>query len=246
MLSFFTKDTTALTSIFPENFIDIHLHLLPGIDDGAKNMNESVELIKRLRGYGIKYFITTPHIMEDVWDNNPTIIQHKLNELTAHLTAIGITDVHIRAAAEYMLDTNFNSLLKNKNLLTLKDSFILIEIPYLNAPINLYEILFNIQIQGYKPILAHPERYGFYHQNFKEYQKLKDAGCFFQLNLLSLSKYYGKSVNNIALKLVQENMYDFAATDTHHERHLDFLEKITNTKILKLVSPILENNALLL
>jgi len=246
MFSIFKKDKTSLTTVFPENFVDIHSHLLPGIDDGAKNMEESVALIKRMRSYGIKNFVTTPHIMEAIWDNNPTIIQSKLNELTAHLKSIGITDVHIRAAAEYMLDGNFNVLLKNKNLLTVKDRFLLIEISYFNAPLNLYEILFNIQIEGYIPILAHPERYGFYHQNFNEYQKLKDAGCLFQLNLLSLSNYYGKYVNNIALQLLKENMYDFVATDTHHERHLDFLEKITDKKTLKLVRPILEKNALLL
>lgn len=246
MFSIFKKDKTSLTTIFPENFVDIHSHLLPGIDDGAKTLDASVALIQRMRGYGIKNFVTTPHIMEDVWDNNPTIIQSKLNELTAHLKGIGITDVHIRAAAEYMLDGNFNVLLKNKNLLTVKDRFLLIEISYLNAPLNLYEILFNIQIEGYIPILAHPERYGFYHGNDHEYQKLKDAGCLFQLNLLSLSNYYGKYVNQMALQLLKENMYDFVATDTHHERHLDYLEKITDKKTLKLVSPILEKNALLL
>lgn len=246
MFSFFKKDTTALTTIFPENFVDIHLHILPGIDDGAKNLDESVDLIKRLRSYGIKNFVTTPHIMQDIWENTPEIIQPKLNELSTHLKSIGITDVTIRAAAEYMLDDHFNTLLKNKNLLTIKDSYILVEISFLNPPLNLYEILFNIQIEGYKPILAHPERYAFYHENFNEYQKLKDAGCLFQLNLLSLSNYYGKYVNTVALKLLQENKYDFVGTDTHHQRHLAFLEKITHKKALKLVSPILENNVLLL
>ena len=246
MFSIFKKDKTSLTTIFPENFVDIHSHLLPGIDDGAKTMDASVALIQRMRGYGIQNFVTTPHIMEDVWDNTPSIIQGKLKELTAHLKSIGITDVHIRAAAEYMLDGNFNVLLKNKKLLTVKDRFLLIEISYLNPPLNLYEILFNIQIEGYTPILAHPERYGFYHGNDHEYQKLKDAGCLFQLNLLSLSNYYGKPVNQIALQLLKENRYDFVATDTHHERHLDFLEKITDKKTLKLVGPLLEKNALLL
>ena len=246
MFSIFKKDKTSLTTVFPENFVDIHSHLLPGIDDGAKTLDASVALIQRMRGYGIKNFVTTPHIMEDVWDNTPSIIQGKLKELTAHLKSIGITDVHIRAAAEYMLDGNFNVLLKNKKLLTVKDRFLLIEISYLNPPLNLYEILFNIQIEGYIPILAHPERYGFHHENDHEYQKLKDAGCLFQLNLLSLSNYYGKPVNQMALQLLKENMYDFVATDTHHERHLDFLEKITDKKTLKLVGPLLEKNALLL
>ena len=115
---------------------------------------------------------------------------------------------------------------------------------YLNPPLNLHEILFNIQIAGYKPILAHPERYNFYHQNFKEYQKLKEAGCLFQLNLLSLSNYYGRHIHTIALKLLKENLYDFVGTDTHHQRHLDALEKITDKKILQRVAPLLQKNLL--
>lgn len=246
MLSFLKNTKTTLTSLFSNGFVDIHSHLLPGIDDGVQNMEDSMELIKRMYNNGIKNFITTPHIMEGVWENTPVIIQQKVAEVQERLKQEGLHDVTIRAAAEYMLDGNFNKLLEAKNLLTVKDQFILIEMSYLNAPVNLYEIIFNIQIAGYKPILAHPERYNCYHQNLSEFKKLKEAGCFFQLNLLSLSNYYGKHVNNIALKLLKENMFDFVGTDTHHHRHLDALEKITDKKTLKLVQPILENNALLL
>ena len=245
MFSFLKKHKNPLTSLFTEDFVDIHSHLLPGIDDGAKNLKESVALIERMRSYGIKNIVTTPHIMESVWDNTPTIINGKLNELNTHLKSIGINDFKIRAGAEYLLDSHFNKLLNTEKLLTIKDQYFLVEISYLNAPINLYEILFNIQIAGYKPILAHPERYLLYHENFKEYSKLKDAGCLFQLNLLALSNYYGKHVTKVAQKLLAENLYDFAGTDTHNLRHLDFMEKITDSKLLKLVARVLENNKLL-
>ncbi len=244
MLSFFKKQKNTITSILPENFIDIHSHLLPGIDDGAKNLNDSVALIKRMYDFGIRNFITTPHIMEGVWENTPEIIMDKLSYLRTHLNSLGM-NVQLNAAAEYMLDDNFNNLLSKGNLLPLKDSYILVEMSYFNAPVNLYEILFNIQIAGYTPILAHPERYNFYHQNFNEYQKLKDAGCLFQVNLLSLSNYYGKHVNTIAVKLLKENMIDLAGTDTHHHRHLNHLEKINDKKILRLIQPVLENNVTL-
>jgi len=105
-------------------------------------------------------------------------------------------------------------------------------------------MLFSIQIAGYQPILAHPERYSFYHTNFNEYYKLKEAGCLFQLNLLSLSSYYGKNVQKIAKKLIKENMIDFVGTDTHHQRHLDVLESIKDVASLKLIAPILKNNQL--
>jgi tyrosine-protein phosphatase YwqE len=246
MFSFLRKNKTPLTTLFPENFIDIHSHILPGIDDGSKNLEESLAIIQRMQSYGINNIVATPHIMESVWENTPSNINNKLTELQAYLNTTGISNFNIRAAAEYLIDSNFNKLLKTEKLLTIKDSYILVEISYLNAPLNLYEILFNIQIEGYKPILAHPERYLFYHSNYKEYQKLKDAGCLFQLNLLSLSNYYGSGVKQVAQKLLENNMYNFVGTDTHHSRHLDFLERIDNQKITKLVTPLLEQNTLLL
>ena len=151
-------------------------------------------------------------------------------------------DITIHAAAEYMLDSNFNKLLEEKKLLTLKDDKLLIEMSYFNAPVNLYEILFKIQIAGYSPLLAHPERYSFYHQKYNEYKKLKDAGCLFQLNLLSLTAHYGGKIQNIALKLLKDNMYDFVGSDTHNNRHLNTLEKINDHKVIKLIEPLLSNN----
>jgi len=244
MLSFFKNKKIALTNIFSENFVDIHSHLLPGIDDGAQNMEESIALIQRMRGYGIKNFVTTPHVMEAVWENTPDIIQQKVAAVQERLKKEGLHDVSIRAAAEYMLDDNFGTLLKEKKLLTLKDNMILVELSYHNPPLNLYEAIFNIQMAGYKPVLAHPERYSFYHRNYKEYLKLKEAGCLFQLNLLSLSDYYGKDVKKITLKLLKDKLIDFVGSDTHHEKHLNALETIKDPAIVKLVAPVLKNNAL--
>ena len=169
MLSFF-KNKTPLIKEFPSNYIDIHSHLLPNIDDGSKSFEESTNLIKKLYSYGIKNFVITPHIMDGVWNNTPSIINNKLYKLTEYLNNQGITSIKIRAAAEYMLDSNFEKLLKTEKLLTIKDSYILVELSYLNPPINLKEILFEIQIAGYTPILAHPERYSFYHNKYDEYK----------------------------------------------------------------------------
>ena len=117
-----------------------------------------------------------------------------------------------------------------------------LEMSYFNAPINLYELLFEIQLKGYKPVLAHPERYNFYHHNFKEYYKLKTSGCLFQLNLLSLTEHYGKQVQKTAEKLLKEHMYDFAGTDVHHQNHLHLLQKIGTIKNLKNLESLLLNN----
>lgn len=242
MLSFF-KNKVSITTLFTNEFVDIHSHLLPGIDDGSKNMDETIALIKKMRGYGIQNFIITPHIMEGVWENSIDTILPKLTAVKRELESHNLTDISIRAAAEYMLDSNFNSLLEQQQLLPLKDTKILIEMSYINPPVNLYEILFNIQIAGYQPILAHPERYSFFHKKYNEYVKLKEAGCLFQLNLLSLSNYYGKDTQKIALRLLEDNLIDFVGTDTHANRHLSYLESINNPKILKLIAPIVKNNA---
>ena len=244
MFNIFKPKKIPLTELFPTNFVDIHTHLLPGIDDGAKNMKDSIALIKRMHGYGIKNFICTPHIMEGVWENSKENILAKLAELKEELVKQGLNDITIHAAAEYLLDANFSTLLKNKDLLTIKDTYILVELSYINAPINLYKVLFDIQIAGYKPILAHPERYSYFHNNFDSYLKLKEAGCLFQLNLLSLSNYYGKEVSIIAKKLLKNRLIDFVGSDTHQSRHLNYLESIDNTAIVKSIEPILKNNAL--
>lgn len=246
MFSFFKNKKLAITTQFPPDFVDIHSHLLPNIDDGSKSFEESVSLIKRLHSYGIKNFVTTPHVIDGVWNNSSASINTKLFELNDYLLKQGIVDIKIRAAAEYMLDSNFEKLLETEKLLTIKDQFILIEFSYINPPINLKEILFKIQIAGYQPILAHPERYSFFHKNYKEYANLKKVGCFFQINLLSLSNYYGSEVNNIAQRLLKDNLIDFAGTDTHHHRHLDALETINSPKLIKLIKPVLENNTKLI
>lgn len=242
MFSFFQKKMP-LTTMFPADFVDIHSHFLPNIDDGAKSMEESVALLRRMHGYSIKNIICTPHVMESVWENSSEAIRQKLDALNAHLKSIEFTDISIRAAAEYMLDANFDRLLKTEKLLTLKDNYILVELSFLNAPVNLYETLFNIQIAGYKPVLAHPERYAYFHNDFTAYTKLKAAGCLFQLNLLSLSNYYGSSVTAAALALLKGKLFDFTGTDTHKHHHLDFLEKVDHDKTMKLLQPLLKANA---
>ncbi|WP_343329160.1 tyrosine-protein phosphatase [Polaribacter staleyi] len=239
---FFKKKEIALTDFFPEGFVDIHSHLLPGIDDGAKDLDNSIELISKMASYGIKNIITTPHVLGDVYKNSSATIKSKLEEVRAELKKRNITDISIRAAAEYMLDEQFSEILEKNDILTLKENYVLVEMSYFSAPINLYDILFEIQVKGYKPVLAHPERYNFLHTNIDHYYKLKKAGCVFQLNLLSLTEQYGKGVQKISEKLLKENLYDFVGSDTHHHRHLQLLKKIGNKKNLEKIKHLLNNN----
>ena len=240
---FFKKKKIELTEFFPHNFVDIHSHLLPGIDDGAKDLQDSIALLLKMHSYGIKNFITTPHVLGDVYPNSTETIKNKLEEVRNELIRLGKTDITINAAAEYMMDEQFQRRLENDDILTLKDKYVLVEMSYFNAPMNLFDILFEIQLKGYKPVLAHPERYNFYHSNIENFYKLKKAGCLFQLNLLSLTEHYGKNVQKVSHDLLSKDLYDFVGTDTHHQNHLEILQDIGTQKNHKKIVHLLDKNA---
>jgi protein-tyrosine phosphatase len=208
---------------------DIHNHLLPGIDDGADSVKSSLALIEAYLKLGITNFIATPHIMNDYYPNTPSSINSAHNNLNSSLKLQYGEKIQVRVAAEYMMDQNFLELVAKEKLLCLHKNFVLVEMSYFQAPINLNEILFKLQTQQYKPVLAHPERYAFFHsKSLQKYEDLKSRGCLFQLNLLSVLGHYGKHIQDAAFKLLDNNMIDFIGTDTHQPRHL---EKILNAKI---------------
>ncbi len=238
---FFKKNKTILKDLIPDNHIDIHSHLLPGIDDGAQTIDDTIYLIKELNKIGISNFITTPHIISGIWDNSKSSIETKAQETIVNLNKNNI-NYPIKAASEYLMDDHFVSLFKKGEVLTLKDNYVLVEMSYINAPIQLYDIIFDMQIAGYKPVLAHPERYQFYHKNFNEYIKLKNAGCLFQINLLSAVGYYGNEVAEIAEKLLNQGLIDFVGSDVHHKKHIESFDKIILLKNLEPLKEAILNN----
>lgn len=240
MFSLF-KSKSVLKDLIPEHHIDIHSHLLPGIDDGARIFEDTLRLIKALQGFGISEFITTPHIIQHVWDNTHEQILAKRASTLAELEKNAIT-VPFKAAAEYLMDDQFVRLFQSGDLLTLKDKYVLVEMSYINAPIQLYSILFDLQVAGYIPVLAHPERYLFYHNNFNEYVKLKRAGCLFQLNLLSTVGYYGGAITKIAEELLQKGMYTYVGTDVHHDNHIAAFNQKVAIKDITPLKEAIENN----
>ncbi|MFN3754452.1 tyrosine-protein phosphatase [Flavobacterium sp.] len=240
MISFF-KNKPLLSDLIPDNHVDIHSHLIPGIDDGAVTIEDSISLINRMNDIGFKNIITTPHIITNVWNNTESAITQKHQEILKtihdHTNTKSFT-----IGVEYMMDDYFLKRLTTEKLLTLKDNYLLVEMSYLNPPIQLYDIIFEIQLAGYKPILAHPERYLFYHQNFKEYHKLKNAGCLFQLNLLSTVDYYGKNVRLVTDKLLSNQLYDFIGSDIHHQKHIDAFKNKVKVKSLPELEKAIQNN----
>jgi protein-tyrosine phosphatase len=215
----FLSKKPILKDLIPDDHVDIHSHLLPGIDDGAPTIEETRALVSALRGLGITQFVTTPHVMKNVWDNTSDGIQTSLSETIADFKNNG-NAFPLRAAAEYLMDTNFVQLFQSEPLLTLKDNYVLVEMSYINPPIQLYDIIFELQVAGYQPVLAHPERYKFYHHTFKDYEKLHNSGCRFQLNLLSCVGYYGSDVAVTSEKLLKKGLVDFVGSDVHHQHHI--------------------------
>lgn len=240
MFYFFKQNKPFLKDLV-QGFTDIHSHVLFGIDDGAKTIEDSEVLLKSFIELGFKKAITTPHILKDVWDNNSQNITSKYTEVQQLLPELS-AKINLRVASEYLMDESFARLFETEKLLTLKDNYVLVEMSYLNPPIQLYDIIFDLQVAGYKPVLAHPERYLFYHQNFEEYKKLKVAGCLFQMNLLSTMGYYGANITKVADKLLAEGLIDFAGSDVHHLHHIrafDDKVKIKNTEALR---DVIKNN----
>lgn len=240
MLSFF-KSKPILKDLLDGSFVDIHSHLLPGIDDGAQTISNSIALASSLEKIGVSQLITTPHINHYVWNNSQEIIKSKLQE-TQNAFVENNIQAPLRSAAEYFMDDWFANHLKEEKLLTLKDNYVLIEMSYLNAPLTLYKTIFDLQVAGYIPVLAHPERYTFFHKKFDEYKKLKDAGCLFQLNLLATVEYYGSKIAKTADELVKKGMYDFCGTDVHHKNHIRAFDQKVKIENIENLKEIIANN----
>jgi protein-tyrosine phosphatase len=212
---------------------DMHSHLVPGIDDGSPDMATSLELIRGFAELGYKKIITTPHILWEVYPNTAEGIKAGAEELKKALTDAGI-DIELIAAAEYFIDEHFQELLKHKTpLLPISGNMVLVEFSMLTAPLDLQESLFEMQMQNYQPIIAHPERYVYLSRKKEFFDELKNAGCLFQLNLLSITGHYGSAVQELAEYLLKKDYYDFAGTDLHHYRHLAALQKMGSSGALK-------------
>ena len=230
MFSFFKSDRNKSSNYFPFS-TDIHSHILPGIDDGSHNLETSIMLIKGLKKLGVNKSIATPHIISDLFRNNPQSIHSALSLLRAELQRQSI-EFELDAAAEYMLDPYFFELLqKREPLLTIYDNVILTEFSYLSPPDELSKMSFEIISGGYIPILAHPERYSFFNRNFRMYNHLVDLGFLLQVNLLSLTGYYGKDCMKAAQYILENSLASFVATDLHHEKHLEMLSDGRNRKL---------------
>jgi tyrosine-protein phosphatase YwqE len=238
VISFFKKKSDLPTPVIRT---DMHSHLLAGLDDGVKSHEEALQIIQNFLRLGYKKIITTPHIMSDYYRNEPEQILAKLEELKT-LLAENHIPVTIEAAAEYYLDETLISKINDqKRLLTFGSKYLLFETNFFSEPFQLNEFIFNANTHGYKPILAHPERYQY--MSMQKAEDLKGRGVFLQVNIPSIVGFYGKPVERMAVKLIEAGLIDLVGSDCHSLLQFNALEDAFKNKNFKkaLALPLLNN-----
>ena len=229
MLKWFTKKKEPECE--PLNFsilkTDIHSHFIPGIDDGSPDMQTTIALIEKMQALGFEKIITSPHVMSDFYQNSSKIILKGLADVRRELKVKNI-NIEIDAAAEYYIDYEFEKKIGKENFLTFGDNYILVELSFIQAPRNLFEIIFKLQLEGYKVVLAHPERYNYY--RMKDYEEFISRGVILQINLLSLIGYYSPHVKKKTESLINSGMVSLVGTDCHNMHHAELYKKCQNQK----------------
>ncbi|MDX9751892.1 MAG: CpsB/CapC family capsule biosynthesis tyrosine phosphatase [Flavobacteriales bacterium] len=199
---------------------DVHSHFIPGIDDGAQTLEQSIELLSAMRELGYRKVITTPHSMADGYRNTREIILGGLEKLRAEVQRVGL-DITVEAAAEYYLDHELERKVAAREVLTFGNDLLLFEMPFISEPAILGTVVFQMQTMGYRPVLAHPERYGFWYNDFSKFEQLKERGVLFQLNIVALAGAYGPQAKRIAERMVDAGFYELAGSDCHHTGHIE-------------------------
>jgi len=222
---------------------DMHNHLIPGIDDGSTDLETSIVMIRAMHALGYRKFVATPHVQWEMFKNTHEIIENGASLVRDRLKDTEMK-IEFRGAAEYFLDEHVDELLENNiPLLTIYKNLVLVEFSFIRQPIDLKEKLFQLQIKGYQPIIAHPERYLYFGAQKASYDQLHDMGCIFQLNLLSLCGYYGKKQEELAHYLIKKKYVSLLGSDIHNMRHINILR--ASSTISGIVNHLLEAGVLL-
>jgi len=228
MLKWFSKNKIELDPLdFSALKTDIHSHFIPGIDDGSPDMETTIFLIKEMQGLGFKKVITTPHVMSDFYKNSSDIILKGLTDIRSELKVQNI-NMEIEAAAEYYIDYDFEQKIGKEKFLTFGDNYILVELSFMEAPKNLFDIIFKLQLEGYKVVLAHPERYAFF--TMDDYEELVNREVLLQINWLSIIGYYSPQIEQKTKDLILADMVSFIGSDCHNMNHAELYKKCQTKK----------------
>ena len=231
LLDLFSKKKSSIAdSMFLQGKTDRHTHILFGVDDGIRKLEDSLAVLRYEESLGVTDVWCTPHVMEDV-PNTSSALKARFEELKAAYSG----PIRLHLAAEYMLDTVFENRLEVRDLLTMEDSTVLVETSTLTPPVNLFEIFRQMQSAGYRPLLAHPERYRYLME--KDYEELRKLGIHFQLNLPSLVRFYGDTAYNKAIWLLENGFYTEVGSDCHrlHAIQEQYQRQTLEKEVLKLL-----------
>ena len=242
MLGLFKKKTHE-SADFSGLRADMHNHLIPGIDDGSTDLETSIVMIRAMYDLGYRKFVATPHVQWEMFKNTHEIIESGANLVRERLAKTEM-QVEFRGAAEYFLDEHVDELLENNiPLLTIYKNTVLVEFSFIRQPMDLKEKLFQLQIKGYQPIIAHPERYLYFGARKSLYDELHNMDCLFQLNLLSLCGYYGKKQEELAHYLIKKKYVSLLGSDLHNLRHVNILR--ASSSVSTTVKSLLDDGVLL-
>lgn len=226
MFNFFNKPKSPAELPFAT---DIHCHVIPGVDDGSPDIATSVELIERMQSWGIKRIFASPHVTKDRFENTAAGLDEAMNALQSELDRRG-NGIKLVHHAEYRLDEYSLSFFESGEVMTLPGNYIMIENPFVSEAWFIDNTIFDLQVKGFVPVLAHPERYSYYYKNRARYSQLHAAGAKFQINLLSLAEAYGKEQREVAEQLIADGIVDFIGTDLHNSVHADRIERYLLTR----------------
>ena len=217
MFKFFSRKSTEPIPLWFST--DIHAHVIPGVDDGSPDLASSIELIKGLKELGIERILATPHIAANEFPNSAETLTGPFEQLKAELDRQKIS-LDLTHSAEYRIDDGLTTLLAEDKIIPFPKKFILIENQWQMEPMNLEQLIFDLQVKGYRPIMAHPERFSYYQAKPSRLEALH-AKIPFQVNMLSLAGYYGKAAKQLAEQLAKKGMVDYLGTDTHRMAHIE-------------------------
>lgn len=215
---------------------DVHCHILPGVDHGSRSVEQSLELLEAQMEMGIHRVILTSHVTAVTFENTRESLTSAFEVLKQAVAEAGL-DMELHLSAEYRMDEYFDKEYKAGHLIAMPGNHILLENSFQQELLNLDELLFDMQVQGYKTILAHPERYTYYSRRRKRYEALHNAGARFQVNLLSFTGYFGEEARESALWFARNGMIDYLGTDMHNIKQAHIIMDYLNSKEWRKMAP---------
>ena len=221
MFNFFSRSKGADQLWFET---DIHCHVIPGVDDGCPDADTSVEVLGRMHDLGLRRVIASPHVTEVTFENDRSTLEPAYQTLKERMKDdAGLAGMELFYSSENRIDGLFTDNFEKGNLITVPvndEKYLLIENAFMQEPWDLDNLIFQMQVRGYSPILVHPERFIYYHENPERLARLHTAVPF-QINVLSLAGYYGKHIRKFAESLMDKGFVDYLGTDIHNTRHAE-------------------------